>query len=119
MTWGLSMSKAIYLLVERQVTANQKTAKDPSAYVNEYIKEEDVFAANTKPVIKHTVKMKINTKRFTAKQWEVDKELPCPTYNTWISAKNISRHAKQHNTTIQAIFPNEEDIKKASTEQNF
>ncbi|WNS78609.1 hypothetical protein RRU94_01255 [Domibacillus sp. DTU_2020_1001157_1_SI_ALB_TIR_016] len=33
---------------------------------------------NTKPVIKHTVKMKRNTKRLTVKQWEVNGELPCP-----------------------------------------
>ncbi|MCM3790049.1 hypothetical protein M3221_16805 [Domibacillus indicus] len=63
----LSMSEAIYLLIECEITVNPKAAKEPAAYINEHTKEEDVVAINTKPVIKHTVKMKRNTKRFTVK----------------------------------------------------
>lgn len=111
---GLSISEGIYLLVEREITAHLRTAKEPSTYISEYTKDEDVVAVNTKPVIKHTVKMKVPTKRFTVQQWEVNRELPCPICTSWSNASNFSRHAKQHNTTTQAIFTNEEYIKKAN-----
>ncbi|MCI2255599.1 hypothetical protein L2D08_14595 [Domibacillus sp. PGB-M46] len=111
---GLSISEAIYLLVEREITADQKAAKEAASYISEHIQKGEEAATNTKPVIEHTVKMKLNTKQFTVKQWKVDKELPCPVCNSWSNATNFSRHAKKHNTTTQAIFTNEEYIKKAN-----
>ena len=123
---GLSISEAIYLLVEREITVNQKTAKEPSTYISEYAKGENLITMNTEPALKHAVKMKRPAKRFTVKQWEVDRELPCPICNFWSNASNFSRHAKQHNTNTQAIFTNEEYIKKANemvqqrkAEQNY
>ncbi|MCM3791306.1 hypothetical protein M3221_23515 [Domibacillus indicus] len=111
---GLSISEAIYLLVEREITADQKGAKEPAAYISEHIQNGEEAATNTKPVIKHTVKMKTNTKRFTTKLWKVDGELPCPICSSWSNAKSFSRHARKHNTTTQAVFTNEEYIKRAN-----
>ncbi|WP_050183973.1 hypothetical protein [Domibacillus robiginosus] len=110
---GLSMSEAIYLLVEREITVNQKTGKESAAYISKHIQSGEEAATNTRPVIKDTIKMQTNTKRFTVKQWEVDRELPCPICNSWSNAGNFSRHAKKHYTNTQAIFTNQEYIKKA------
>ncbi|MER3115556.1 hypothetical protein ABQG70_20485, partial [Bacillus altitudinis] len=82
--------------------------------ISEHIQKGEEAATNTKPIIKHTVKMKMNTRRFTVKQWEVNGELPCPICSSWTNAKNFSRHTKKHSTNTQAIFTNEEYIQKAN-----
>ncbi|WNS78769.1 hypothetical protein RRU94_02145 [Domibacillus sp. DTU_2020_1001157_1_SI_ALB_TIR_016] len=111
---GLSISEAIYLLVEREITADQKAAKETAAYISEHIQNGEEAATNTKPIIKHTAKIKMNTKRFTMKQWKVDGELPCPICSSWTNAKSFSRHAKKHHMTTQTIFTNQEYIEKAN-----
>lgn len=93
-----------HLLNEREITSNKKAAEDPLIYISEYTKEEDVIAVNIKTAIKHTVKMKMNTKRFTVKQRKLDGKLSCPICNSWSNAINFSRYAKKHNMTYPGYF---------------
>lgn len=108
---GLSISEAVYLLVEHEMNGLESaysevatTAEKP----NEYKKNDDVVVANTNVVKKVTKRSTSNTKRFTTKQWQVDDRLPCPICDKWELAKNYSRHAKSHEMTTKDIFTKEE-----------
>lgn len=116
---GLSISEAVCLLVEREIKGFDGVSSELST-TKEYIKNDDVVAENTEAntnVVNEVVERKrnaskANTSRFTTKQWMVKGELPCPICNQWVSASNFSRHAKQHNSTTQEIFTNEENLKR-------
>ncbi|MGN4539304.1 hypothetical protein [Bacillus cereus group sp. MYBK74-2] len=112
---GLSISEAVCLLVEREMTG-ENNAFDEVATTKEYINNtdssEDEVKTNTKPttnvVKKNTKEYNSNTKRFTVKQWVVNDKLPCPICGEWKTAGNFLRHAKTHGMTTEQIFTNEE-----------
>ncbi|MCQ6281059.1 hypothetical protein [Bacillus sp. EB600] len=114
---GLSISEAVYLLVEREMSGSPKenTSKLNISKPKENTTDDKTIDVVVEPSTKATTQVfkeiaasKEATKsRFTAKSWEVDGKLPCPKCNQWVSASNFSRHAKQHGTTTQEIFTNE------------
>ncbi|KAA0756027.1 hypothetical protein DN401_12630 [Bacillus sp. BF2-3] len=111
---GLSISEAVCLLVEREMTGSDN-AFDEIATTKEYIKNtnssDDEVKTNTKSttnvVKKNTKENNSNTKRFTVKQWVVNDKLPCPICGEWKTAGNFLRHAKTHGMTTEQIFTNE------------
>lgn len=111
---GLSISEAVCLLVEREMTGSDN-AFDEVATTKEYIKNtnssDDEVKTNTKSttnvVKKNTKENNLNTKRFTVKQWVVNDKLPCPICGEWKTAGNFLRHAKTHGMTTEQIFTNE------------
>ncbi|HDR4595094.1 hypothetical protein VSK70_26660 [Bacillus sp. WOD8 KX774193] len=111
---GLSISEAVCLLVEREMTGSDN-AFDEVATTKEYIKNtnssDDEVKTNTKSttnvVKKNTKENNSNTKRFTVKQWVVNDKLPCPICGEWKTAGNFLRHAKTHGMTTEQIFTNE------------
>ncbi|WP_046176241.1 ribbon-helix-helix protein, CopG family [Domibacillus indicus] len=109
---GLSISEAIYLLVQREITENMKFTEGSPEYNDEYMKNNHAVVKNTDPIIKHTGRGTVNTKRFTVKQWEVEGELPCPICGSWVGSSNFARHARQHNATTKEIFTNEEYLQE-------
>jgi antitoxin component of RelBE/YafQ-DinJ toxin-antitoxin module len=116
---GLSISEAVYLLVEREMNSFDGVSNE-LATTKEYIENDDVVVMNTETntnIVDNVVKKKrnvtkSNTNRFTTKHWVVNGELPCPICNQWASSSNFARHAKQHDSTTQAIFTNEEYLKR-------
>jgi antitoxin component of RelBE/YafQ-DinJ toxin-antitoxin module len=104
---GLSISEAVYLLVEREMKGLDSVSDEPATTI-EYKMNDDVVATNTNVVKKNTRKSKPNTKRFTTIQWKVDGQLPCPVCGEWKAAENFSRHAKVHGMTTDQIFKSEE-----------
>lgn len=116
---GLSISEAVCLLVEREMDSVDG-APSEIATTKEYILNDDVVVVNTKAntsVVSDVVRKKrnvsrTNTNRFTTKQWVIKGELPCPICNQWASASNFARHAKQHDSTTQDIFTDEENLKR-------
>ncbi|MCR6463200.1 hypothetical protein [Bacillus paranthracis] len=111
---GLSISEAVCLLVEREMTGSDN-AFDEVATTKEYIKNTNSsdyeVKTNTKSttnvVKKNTKENNSNTKRFTVKQWVVNDKLPCPICGEWKTAGNFLRHAKTHGMTTEQIFTNE------------
>jgi antitoxin component of RelBE/YafQ-DinJ toxin-antitoxin module len=111
---GLSISEAVCLLVEREVTCLQSESEIASTFDTDvYQTNDDVVVANTEKseentnVVKtNTSKGKSNTVRFTTNHWKVNEMLPCPICGEWKAASNFSRHAKQHDTTTEEIFTN-------------
>lgn len=113
---GLSISQAVYLLVQREMTGIEAETQDDESplYTNVYKTNDDDYKKNhsvvdsTTNVVKQTTKrISTNTARFTTKKWQVNGELPCPKCGEWVSASNFSRHAKQHGSNTHSIFTNE------------
>ena len=119
---GLSISEAVYLLIDREMKGIESANSEISTTI-EYKKDDDVVDTNTKVVDeerivvkKNTIRKRLNTSRFTTTQWRVDGELPCPICKEWRNASNFSRHVKeQHNMTTEQIFTNEEFKEKVNT----
>jgi antitoxin component of RelBE/YafQ-DinJ toxin-antitoxin module len=121
---GLSISEAVFLLVEREMKgiSKEKTSEaktpQPVLNTNDDKKNDDVVIKNTqmntKAVNEVSATKEANANRFTTKQWEVDGKLPCPKCGQWFSSSNFSRHAKSHGTTTQEIFTNERYLDKAA-----
>lgn len=113
---GLSINEAINILVnnelkeltevstevieDNEIDKNQVTIDDVINNV-----DEDESEVNTE--INTDKNTKGNNKRFTTKQYEIDKELPCPICSTWQKATNYNRHVKNHVTSRKEIFTNE------------
>lgn len=115
---GLSISEAVCLLVEHEINTN-KIESTTNNYTNDELATTkecmDVVEANTQVnTIENQKRSNTNTKRFTVKQYEVNGELPCPLCKQWINYSNFSRHAKQHETTTQDIFTNEEHLQQVN-----
>jgi hypothetical protein len=108
---GLSINEAINLLIEAELKevdiiiqneadVNQVTIDDvinDSKDDEEKVNNEDELEVNTK----------VNNKRFTTKQYEINEELPCPICSTWWKATNYNRHVQKHVKTRKEIFTNE------------
>lgn len=118
---GLSISEAVYLLVDREMKGIE-SAKGEIATTIEYKTNDDVVDTNINVVDekenivkKNTIRKKTNTSRFTMTKWRIDGELPCPICGEWRNASNFSRHVKeQHNMTTEQIFTNEEYKEKVN-----
>ncbi|TKI98158.1 hypothetical protein FC699_05345 [Bacillus wiedmannii] len=107
---GLSISEAVCLLVEREMTGLDNTFDEVATtkeYINNTDSSEDEVKTNTNAVKKNTRKNNPNTTRFTVKQWEVNDKLPCPICGEWKASGNFSRHAKTHGITTEQIFTEE------------
>lgn len=123
---GMSLSEAIYLLVEKEINSIQTETKslpevaeknDDETEMNtgEYktntitaetntISRNDTVKANSNSAEKNTSKSKTNTGRFTVQPFVVDGKAPCPICDSWFNPSNFARHAKKHQTTTEAIF---------------
>lgn len=116
---GLSVSEAVYLLVEREMKGNESQSTT-NKYINDYkndvnvnINSDDVVAATTETIKKvfkpKQIRRGTTTGRFTKTQWEVNGFLPCPICNEWLSGSNFNRHAKtNHDLTTETIFTSDE-----------
>lgn len=111
---GLSISEAVYLLVEREMKGIESVS-DELATSTEYKVNHEAVEANTHVdkmnddvVAVNTRKTKSNPKRFTTKQWKINGQLPCPVCGEWKASENFSRHAKMHGMTTEQIFKSEE-----------
>jgi hypothetical protein len=119
---GLSISEAVCLLVEREMTGVQGASGEVST-TKEYINNDDVVEVNTETDInvvekkrnvvqkntkENTRKSNSNTGRFMKKDYEVLGELPCPVCDQWASSSNFARHANRHNMTTEQILTSEE-----------
>ena len=119
---GLSISEAVYLLVDREIQGIESAESEIPATI-EYKMNDDVVGKNTnvvdeekRVVKKNSIRKRTNTSRFTMTQWRVDGELPCPICKEWRNASNFSRHVKeQHSMTTEQIFTNEEFKEKVNT----
>ncbi|WP_260288726.1 hypothetical protein [Peribacillus aracenensis] len=111
---GLSISEAICLLVEREMTGKGSESEE-LAISDEYKMNDDVVEVNTEIVKKETKRSASNTNRFITTQWQVDGQLPCPYCGRWLVSTNFSRHAKLHSTTTQEIFTNEKYREKINS----
>ncbi len=109
---GLSISEAVFLLVEREVrgeTPEQQTHNEyitqTDLHTNDDKKNDDVVVPNTKEYIP---KQKSSNAGFVTAPWKINEKLPCPICRTWTSATNFSRHAKEkHQTITKEIFTDE------------
>lgn len=108
---GLSISEAVYLLVEQEIEgiqANKNTivhSNDESVICEVYNENEH----ETKPITEEKQNdSKVYTKRFITKQWQVESKLPCPVCDKWVVANNFSKHAKTHGSTTVAIFTSDQ-----------
>ena len=108
---GISISEAVYLLVQREMDSIERVVNTVPT-TDEYTKNDDVVTTNTTVVKPKPRRTGTTTTRFTTKQWQVNGELPCPKCNTWVSAANYSRHAKQHGSNTYDIFTNESYLVK-------
>jgi antitoxin component of RelBE/YafQ-DinJ toxin-antitoxin module len=118
---GLSVSEAVNLLIEREVTESnaknyKRSANDEIATTSEVQEPSSVLHHHAKPLtssykpVERKATMNTNG-RFTYKSWEVEHFLPCPLCKDWVSSSNFSRHAKQHHDlTTQEIFTEFKDI---------
>lgn len=112
---GLSISEAVFLLVEREMKEappQQEPPKETNGNLKHLHKNndnriDDVVTTNTIEYKPKTPKRQGTTTRFTTKKWVIEGELPCPICRQWVSASNFSRHAKQHNTITKDIFTDE------------
>jgi antitoxin component of RelBE/YafQ-DinJ toxin-antitoxin module len=100
---GLSISEAVFLLVEKEMRSQITTYEDK--------KNNDLVVKTTKDDKPKTVRKAAPTTRFTTKPWQVEGDLPCPICGQWVSSSNFSRHSKQHGTNTHAIFTNEDHLK--------
>jgi hypothetical protein len=101
----LTISEAICLLVKYELANGMDSSVSEVASSNEYTMNQN--ANHNEIVIDSKSNTKSKTNRFTTTQWQVDGQLPCPYCGLWVNASNFSRHAKQHVTTTQDIFMNE------------
>jgi hypothetical protein len=108
---GLSISEAVCLLVEREMSGNESVSEE-LAITDEYKMNDDVVDMNTKVVKTNSRRSGSNSKKFTTTQWQVEGQLPCPYCGLWITVTNFSRHSKQHATTTQDIFTGEKYMEK-------
>lgn len=108
---GLSVSEAIQLLVDGQLSSNGVRKNEDSTQKDIHIpSDEDEEDINVYKPIKTKPKKRTQTKakRFNYTPWKIDGEVPCPICKEWISDK-FSRHAqRKHGTTPEEIFTNEE-----------
>lgn len=118
---GLSISEAVYLLVDREMKGIESAESEISTTIeykmNDGVVDEGVSIVkkNTNVLKKNTQRKQTNISRFITKDWWVDGELPCPICGEWKNAKNFSRHAKeQHNMTTEQVLTNEEYKEKAN-----
>lgn len=107
---GLSISEAVYLLVDKEM----KDQEVPKTHTTDYKNNYDVVVTNTIEEKPKPIKRTANTTRFTTKPWVVDGDLPCPICGQWVSASNFSRHAKQHGTNTHAVFTNDGHLEKVN-----
>lgn len=114
---GLSISEAVCLLVEREVTGIESNTEIATTIEihDEYkvnddkdIKSTNVYKENTNIVKKNANSFNSNTNRFTTKPWQVNGLLPCPICEEWRASGNFSRHVKQHGKTTEELFTHEE-----------
>ena len=110
---GLSISEAVCLLVDREMTTNDSrnevaaTLEMAEVTTNDVEAKQSVVEANTKKSIAPRKKSSSNTSRFTTNQWKVNDMLPCPICGIWENNKNYSRHLKKkhdENLTTQMVF---------------
>ena len=114
---GYSVSEALRLLIQQEIEGvdHQYNTKSLQKYseINEVSTTRETLSPIVKtpiqPSIKSTTtvnedKKKIPSGRFSTTEWKVDNFLPCPICNTWTSAPNFARHAKEHDMTTQEIF---------------
>lgn len=125
---GLSISEAVNLLVDREISGNNgrnesvapskkaevKTKKDEKNTSEDGL-NTTVFKVNTDDDIDESNRIKTTAKktqatsnRFTTNQWKIDGTLPCPICNEWRDARNFSRHVKSHDyKSTEALLTNE------------
>lgn len=120
---GLTLSEAIYLLVEKEVEAVQvetrslpetaETNKDEKMMNTSEYKENKVSAETNTSTVKtkpkrsqtNTNKAGENTKRFVVKPFVVDGDLPCPICDRWYSQANFARHSKEkHDVKTEELY---------------
>jgi antitoxin component of RelBE/YafQ-DinJ toxin-antitoxin module len=129
---GLSLSEAIYLLVEKEVRSIQQETrslpKETKTNEDEHktntgetnintntgeintLSKNNAIKANSNSPKKSTANSKRNTGRFTVKSFIINNELPCPICDTWLNSSNFSRHAKTlHNSNTESIFTEYKD----------
>ena len=125
---GLSISEAVYLLVDREMKGIESVEREISTTIEHGLNDDvvvmntklvegevNVVKKNTKVLNGNTVRKQINTSRFTTTDWQVDGELPCPVCGEWKNASNFSRHVtKQHNMTTEQALTNEEYKEKVN-----
>ncbi|MGE7219656.1 hypothetical protein ACQKJC_24780 [Priestia koreensis] len=98
---GFSVAEALRLLIQKELSDTSDTV-----YKNDDKMLQNVYEIDDKP--QQNVYKRIRTgnssSRFTTNKWKMNNELPCPICESWISAANFSRHAKQHEMTTAEIF---------------
>lgn len=104
---GLSISEAVYLLVQREMDSLEReaTTEEIQPTTDEYKPTANVAKPTTR-------RIGTTTARFTTKQWQVNGELPCPKCGEWVSASNFARHAKQHGSNTHTMFTDETNLIK-------
>lgn len=142
---GISLSEAIYLLVEKEVGSIQNETRSLPEKTNnnddEHKTNTDEYKINTKTgetntfsrndTIKvnsnsgktNTGNSKKSTKKFVVKPFVIDKKLPCPICDDWYSHSNFSRHADKHKMSTEELFTEykekvQEMVKSKSVELN-
>lgn len=120
---GLSISEAVCLLVEREVSSVKPLENTAMNEISTTLERNVNTSSNTdnsevvvKPNTKvNTVKKTSTTKpttneskRFTTNPWKVNDKLPCPICEKWYAATNFSRHAKDHGTTTEQLLTDEQ-----------
>ncbi|MDM5215175.1 hypothetical protein QUF94_28120 [Peribacillus sp. NJ4] len=112
---GLSISEAVCLLVEREMSEKVSVSEE-LATSDEYKMNDDVVEMDTE-VVKVVARRNSNsnTNRFITTQWQVNGQLPCPYCGRWLVSTNFSRHAKLHSTTTLEIFTNEKYREKITS----
>jgi len=104
---GLSISEAVCLLVEHEITSLKGDSETAIAVETNTDNDEssgDETKANTNVVTNNSKRIESTTQRFTLNQWKINNEVPCPICQEWKAAGNFQRHAKTHKMTTQEIF---------------
>jgi hypothetical protein len=126
---GYSISEALRLLIQQEIKgvddqsdtkSLQKYSKSIESSTNNI--ESSTIKDESSPVVKtpnqpsvqpsttvNKHKKKPSSGRFSTTKWKIDNFLPCPICNTWVSASNFSRHAKEHNSTTEEVFTKHKD----------
>lgn len=120
---GITLTEAIYLLVERELKeAGSNNIQQHTKYKEINHEIAATIQPNTEYEEEHTPHIQQNTTkrssstsssiRFNTTEYVINEELPCPICEKWVSRGNYSRHAKGHDLTTQEIFELHQDKTK-------
>ena len=84
-------------IINKQIKNNNDDEKENDSKINHItIQDEIIISAENESSTEKENDSAENKKRFKVTQYTIDKKIPCPICNKWLSSSNFSKHAKTH-----------------------